>query len=205
MLKQLVLTLLLILACLVPVGFLLWPFRETLNIYSSLIQAIATVVLVIVTAFYASMIWKQIKLMEKQVVCDIQIASASVYVDFSNQKFTFDLSLDVYNKNCASGSITLRNLILKYPDGSKETISQDFGFVRDKFLSHKTDNENTQVVFLKGGEIKNDLKLRYYPELNVCEKNNIRHVDFCVEYRDNLSNSYKEVKADKTLSHILQG
>ncbi len=65
MLKQLVLTLLLILVCLVLVGFLLWPIRETLNIYSSLIQAVATVVLVVVTGFYAWMIRRQIKLMEK--------------------------------------------------------------------------------------------------------------------------------------------
>jgi hypothetical protein len=174
-----------------------------MNIDSSLIQAIATVVLVGVTAFYAWMIRRSIKLMEKQVICDIQIANASVYVDCTNPRLTFDLSFDVYNKNCAGGSITSPNLILRYPDGSEEIILHDV--IKGKFLDgYKSDIDDTQVIFLKGGERKNNLKRSYYPdsEHRVYEKDNIHLVDFYIEYSDNLDNSYK-IKAARKQNPIL--
>jgi len=174
-----------------------------MNIYSSLIQAIATVVLVIVTAFYASMIWNQIKLMEKQVICDIRIVNASVYTNLTNQRLRFDLSFDAYNKNCASGSITLPTLVLGYPDGSEETILHDV--TKGKFLDgYKSDIDDTQVIFLKGGERKNNLKRSYYPdsEHRIYKKDNIHLVDFYIEYSDNLDNSYK-IKAARKQNSIL--
>mgnify|MGYP001488382084 CR=1 FL=1 len=141
--------------------FLLFRFFPLIEKYGIAIQALSTIILAIITTFYAVYTAQISKQTEKQIVSDIKVNivkrggkgfSKDVTLIEKDDDYTMDLTLEVYNKNSASGSITVPELIFALKD--KEILRLKGNIVSDI---------NNGVIFVRGGEIKRtDISYKYY-------------------------------------------
>ena len=124
----------------------------TINIteWATIALAIATVLLALFTAYQACVTNKIHKVMKKQVTADIQVSARKCEYFFQLVKEpTIEVSLDIYNRNSASGSITRPTLILEYSDGSKEKIKPEVKRTPESLRA-----ENIPIIYLlQGGEL----------------------------------------------------
>ncbi|GEM_PF-2270607 len=180
---------------------------KTLNNYAPLIQAIASVIAVIVTAVlvwitlrYARSTHKMQKIMEKQILAEIELHNLRLQTNLIQERFLerlgssegpikCNLLFDIYNKNSGSGSIKKPKLFLTGENGNFEQEIPTF---------IRTGDDEQKVVFLRGGEYKT-VELSYYlgtlgdPQRDLCTniRSNFNSLKWHIRYRDNLGNDYK--------------
>lgn len=187
----------------VVIVFLLFKDFSLLSLleeYGIVVQALSTVVLAIITlvyAFYTKEISEQTK---KQIISDIKVDikksekgfSKNIHLIEKDDYFTMDLILEIYNKNSASGSITIPELIFSFKN--KDILRLKGAIVYDT---------NNGVIFVRGGEIKRiDIFYKYsfgqnsdweeilstLKELKV----GFEDLDYYFVYKNNLGNIYNK-------------
>lgn len=171
--------------------------------YSQLIQAVVTFILVCITGWYAYSTYKihrimevQQKLIEKQVLADIQLSNISLkckYNEAAEERngvqtpffwLRFDLSFDIYNRSSANGSIDMPTLVFILPHESQ---------------IFKMPPTNREVIFITGGEKRNGIKNTYDSKRNDSSLvQNISSLDFNINFTDNLGNN-RRAKVDKVV------
>jgi len=187
----------------VVIVFLLFKDFSLLSLleeYGIAVQALSTVVLAIITlvyAFYTKEISEQTK---KQIISDIKVDikksekgfSKDIHLIEKDDYFTMDLILEIYNKNSASGSITIPELIFSFKN--KDILRLKGAIVYDT---------NNGVIFVRGGEIKIiDIFYKYsfgqnsdwekilgtLKELKI----GFEDLDYYFVYKNNLGNTYNK-------------
>lgn len=191
----------------------------TLNINSGLIQALATVILVIVTAVYAYFTHRMVSLTAQQVVSDIKIYNIILSTELADKEvlkrfkqypgqvgghyYRFTLFLDIYNRSSGSGSVEKPLLILKFCNDNYEyelapvteiVHSREIG--RDGPLI-RYDNYTERLggaIFLRGGELQkvevSYEAFRIPDELSEHIKNNLSDLKYSIKFCDNLGKKY---------------
>ena len=187
----------------VVIVFLLFKDFSLLSLleeYGIAVQALSTVVLAIITlvyAFYTKEISEQTK---KQIISDIKVDikksekgfSKDIHLIEKDDYFTMDLILEIYNKNSASGSITIPELIFSFKN--KDILRLKGAIVYDT---------NNGVIFVRGGEIKRiNIFYKYsfgqnsdwekilgtLKELKI----GFEDLDYYFVYKNNLGNTYNK-------------
>jgi hypothetical protein len=150
------------------------------------IQAITTIILVLITGFYACITYKMEKVMSKQTVADIQVSNIIIGSTFAEKWFRdrliekpeefcnvsyikFVLLFDVRNKGLGNGSIDKPKLILKFTNDNfeqkvdpviEETLKQN-ETTDGSFTTWTTTVEDLGgTIFLRGGDSKK-VKIEY--------------------------------------------
>lgn len=181
---------------------------DILNPYSGLIVAIATVVLVVITWFYARSTSKMTNLMAKQVVADISISDSIIGIEepFQNGKISengyirFRLVFDASNKNSGDGSIEKPLLILQLANEKQEysiypktkgfeltSGSQEITLGSKLPTYEEIDLGGT--IFLRGGEaskVELEYSLRLSKEFVEKIKDKINKIEYYLKYKDNM-------------------
>jgi len=173
------------------------------------IVAISTGVSSILTGIYAFLTWKivdatkkQVKIMQKQIVSDIEFNILNCQINgFDKLRgetesypggFNMEVVLDVFNKNNAGGSFT--NPILELSNKNKLLLTYQLAQ-----FSEKGDyvNKGLGSMYIKGGEIKR-ISLHYTCDLhNIKDASSVKeevhiHYDdivFSLNYKTNLGES----------------
>jgi len=194
-------------------------FLNTLNTNSGVIQSIAIIILVIITGIYAYFTYRMAKLMEKQVIADIQVSNVIIGSCFVEQwfkerlekqsdqidrhsYFEFNLLFDVRNRSSGSGSIDKPTLVLEFTnDGFKYEVSPKTKSIR----WHTTQTTPYQVqeeeitdfggtIFLHGGESRKiELEYNLYDfsdKLLKHVKENLDSLEYYIRFSDNLGKNY---------------
>ena len=188
---------------------------DFLNKNSGAIQAMTTVVLVIITGIYAYFTQKMANLMAKQVISEIKVSNVILGTPFveshflkkieeqpneidKNSYFKFKLLFDVYNKSSGSGSIEKPTLILKFINDNFEykifPITKKPWSVEDSGPIINYVDDLGRVIFLKGGEFQK-IELKYTlsnfsQELLKHIRENISFLEYYIEFCDNLENKH---------------
>lgn len=178
---------------------------KTINQYSTLI-------LVIITGFYAWATFRMMKIMTKQVVADLQISNVrlgSVFVENWFKKGLkegreesnayFGLVFDITNRSAGAGSIEKPVLILKFKNNIKEyrkrPITKDSEFEREEgFIQHYKTVDSGGTIFLRGGDSEN-IELRYFFVLSKEFLNKLKDkpdlLEYYIRFKDNLGKKYQ--------------
>jgi hypothetical protein len=134
---------------------------KTLNNYAPLIQAVASVIAVIVTAVlvwitlrYARSTHKMQKIMEKQILAEIELYDLCLrtninemgkYIPDKEPDIKCKVSFDIYNKNSGNGSIKKPELFLR-------SRNNDFELSIPTYI--RTGDDEQKSIFLRGGEYR---------------------------------------------------
>lgn len=173
---------------------------------SGAIQAISTIVLVIITGIYAYFTYKMAKIMVRQVVADIKIFNKVCISGFLEKRmgqinkdsyFKFKLLFDIRNKSAGSGSIDKPIIILKFNNDNFEVFPTTKHIERKK-IDATTFEESTidlgGTIFLRGGESQK-IELEY--ELYDLDDDLLRHIrenfnslKYYIKFTDNLGKNY---------------
>lgn len=140
-----------------------------LNQNSAVIQALSTIVLVLVTIVYAVYTRRMAKIMNRQVVSDIRVSDIILgsqlhekwfqdrlpFKESSNYYITFKVLFDARNYSSGNGSIDKPTLVLKFPNGSPVSIAPFTKHYEERQItSNMSERDVTdlgQVIFLQGG------------------------------------------------------
>ncbi|MFA6251546.1 MAG: hypothetical protein WC603_02895 [Candidatus Paceibacterota bacterium] len=177
-------------------------FINLLNQNLGLIQAISTIILVIITAWYAISTKRMANLMRAQITSKIKIENTSIGSQFNedwilkhgfdkNSFLTIKAIFDIRNEGNASGSIykpsleiSLPVINLSFKIGPKTKSYEDYNFKSNGNMTSydtRTINHGTSI-FLQGGGSER-IELNYHFDINTDDK-----LNFTNEAKKNPSN-----------------
>jgi len=195
-------------------GRLAYIYIDTLNDYSNFLLAIITLVLVIITGFYAHQTREMAKMTAYQMKSDLKMSDINLVSCFNrkyengesaltrikkgpisiliNQDYDFYLSFKIFNKSSCSGSIEKPLLVLSIKNS-------EFSFLPQvKFYNSKTDSivDNGATVFLRGGDFQvvdvkytNDQMGNEWTRklIEFIKSSNVKseEIDYFIKYKDN--------------------
>lgn len=178
-----------------------WNFS---NNNSGAIQALSTIILTIITLFYAIFTFKMVEIANKQITADINISNKILESRFKNfniksldihSVYDFRFDFDVFNKSSGAGTIEKPILILKIDD-KKWLVNP----VREEYTgseSHSTGNlidthnfykDLGGTIYLKGGGFeKVKLEYRFNPDSDFVDSfQENQNIEYLIEYKNNL-------------------
>jgi hypothetical protein len=167
-----------ILAILVPISFvLIYKYINSVKEFGIILGGYATVVLAVVTFFYARSTKNMADVMAKQITADIHITDVKLHSSFLNRDlmkriadspsslktsyFDFQLTFFARNSGAGSGSIDKPTLIIRFPnninlpiDPVTKEIEHNIPDTSHGHMEISTDIEHDlgATVFLEGGE-----------------------------------------------------
>ena len=189
-----------------------------LNQNAGAIQGISTVILVIVTIWYAFSTKRMSDLMKSQITSKILIEKISIGTSVleeyflkeknnKNSSLTFKMIFDVRNEGNASGSIYKPSIVISLLEHKIDFIinpkTKDYEIYNHKNNGYMSSYDTRTInhgsaIFLQGGE-SNRIELEYEFNINTDEKldfiNEIQKNPTLLKYHllttDNLGNEYK--------------
>lgn len=186
-----------------------------LNTFAPLINAITTIILVIITAIYAYFTYSMSKLMAAQVISDINVSNTILESPFLTESFLnkltkhpeqinnqyryyfFFLHFDVRNKSSGSGSIDKPTLILQFGNDnfSLEPLTRFSRWEKTANSTFRTVNKDLGgTIFLRGGDSKKERIQYMLPKSNEDLwshiRNEVKEAKYHVVFGDNLGKTY---------------
>lgn len=185
-----------------------------LNNNSGAIQGFSTVVLVLITGFYAWATYRMMRIMKQQVLADIFIDNAIVGSELiekymqeavekenwenGNYYFQFILVFFARNRSSGSGSLDKPSLVLHFPDGFNQQFEP---IIKEREWEKTSETISTQRVtdlggniYLRGGEAQR-IEIEYSgsisdPKFLKHIKDHADKIEYRIKYKDNFGKKY---------------
>lgn len=182
---------------------------DVLNKNSGAVQALSTITLIFITAFYALQTKKTNKLISFQVFPKIFLEPEALYsslepneiAEFKKEisgsgghtthRFRFRLAYKALNNSASSGSTERPKLLIEnLKNGEKKYLSPD---VREVVVDTTCKGEVKNTIYLKPGEMKN-IKDDFFFEVSSASSgdmdfiNNVSNLQYTVFYKDIVGN-----------------
>lgn len=181
-----------------------------LNSNSGAVQAVATVILVIITGFYALYTYRMAAFMSKQVVSDIAVSDAVIGTplvedwfrkrlaekpnEWKDWTFEFRLLFDIRNRSSASGSIDKPTLVIGATNAGKSVSlpprTKHHDYIRESPTTTRIDETDLGGTFyLAGGDSKKvELEYWFHPDEEAARLllGNLDNLQYAIKFSDNL-------------------
>lgn len=184
-----------------------------LNTNSGAVQGVSTVILVLITAFYAWATYRMMKIMKQQIVSDIFIDNAIVGSELAEEYmqeavnknnwengtyyFQFTLVFFARNRSSGSGSLDKPSLVLHFQDEFDKQLEP---IIKDKEWEAVNNNTSIQRVtnlggniYLRGGETQRiEIEYTTHSDPNLLKhiKDNYNNMEYRIKYKDNFGKHY---------------
>ncbi len=179
------------------------------------ISAGATIILVVITAFYAWFNFQMAIIMKDQIVADIKIESVTLESQLETDWFQerlrkwpenidihsstdYRLYLYVSNRKSGNGSIMKPNLILRFGNNGKEFVAapktKSYEYQRESTGATRVEARDLgKALFLRGGEsigVELKYELKNSKQFIDCLIGHIDKLEYFIQYQDNLGKKF---------------